>query len=187
MAKPFERGARLPPGTVLTMPDSMRRELASPLGPVVDETEVLPRIPRGSPVASVGDMTTATLLRLGVGLRFSVVDLKTRRAPGGDWEARTQARGVATVRVSSPQATITAELWNAVLEAWASPAPTRLLVEGEEDLAALPAILHAPEGAMVIYGIPDRGLALVQVAPGVRSIVSEALGRFEVKARGAAP
>jgi uncharacterized protein (UPF0218 family) len=62
-----------------------------------------------------------------------------------------------------------------------------VVVEGEEDLASLPVILHAPEGATVIYGIPDTGLCLVHVDEGARGVVSDALRRFEPVVERAPP
>ena len=39
----------------------------------------------------------------------------------------------------------------------------KIVVEGEEDLATLPAILYAPPGSVVVYGQPDEGSVLVKV------------------------
>ncbi len=39
------------------------------------------------------------------------------------------------------------------------------MVDGEEDLATLPAILYAPLGSAVVYGQPNEGSVLVMVTP----------------------
>ena len=39
----------------------------------------------------------------------------------------------------------------------------KIVVDGEEDLATLPAILYAPLGSVVIYGQPNEGSVLVNV------------------------
>lgn len=41
-------------------------------------------------------------------------------------------------------------------------------VSGEEDLGALPAILLAPLGGVVIYGQPAEGIVIVQVTPKIK-------------------
>ena len=180
-------GVRLPPGTILIMPDDLRGVLGGPLGPVVGEGEALRLIARDRPVATVGDMCTARLHALGVALHLAIVDARTRRADGGQWAPMVARFGERVVRARNPGGQLTSELWNAVIDAWACPQPTRIVVEGEEDLASLAAILHAPEGATVIYGIPDRGLALVQVDRSTRLAVLEALDRFERRTRGGTP
>jgi hypothetical protein len=183
----YSKGTRLPKGTVLSMPLHLRTELSRSLGMVLQEREVLANLRLDRPVATVGDMCTATLHRLGVPIHIAVVDYQTKREPDASWADLTGPVGERTVRVRSPQGEITAELWNAIAEAWEASASTKVVVEGEEDLASLPAILHAPEGATVIYGIPDKGLALVQVQGHVREVVAGALARFVRTTAGSAP
>jgi uncharacterized protein (UPF0218 family) len=86
-----------------------------------------------------------------------------------------------TVEVGNAPATISPALYNAIIEGWAAPATVKIVVEGEEDMAALPAILHSPGGATVIYGIPDTGLCLVQVDEGAREVVADLLRRLRVR------
>ncbi len=180
-------GLRLPPGTSLVMHDDLRGILGGPLGPIVDEAEALRLIAPGRPVATVGDMCTARLHTLGVAIHLAIVDMRTRRTDGGRWTSMVAQVGERVVPARNPMGGLTSELWNAVIEAWADPRPTRIVVEGEEDLASLAVILHAPEGATVIYGIPDKGLALVQVNRSARLTVVEALDRFEHRTRGGSP
>ncbi len=164
----------------------MREELKRPLGPVVPEGEVLDLLEEDSPLATVGDMTTATLHRLGRTIQLAVVDYQTKRARNDMWKEATAPVGDVTVEVSNEAATLTSSMYNAILEAWSSGPTVKIVVDGEEDLAALPAILHAPEGATVIYGIPDMGLCLVQVDEGARGFVRDAMRRF-VHGTGQAP
>ncbi len=46
-------------------------------------------------------------------------------------------------------------------------------VTGEEDLAALPAIVAAPDGASVVYGQPGDGMVRVAVTPASRAEARE--------------
>jgi uncharacterized protein (UPF0218 family) len=180
-------GVRLPRGTSLVMPDDMRHVLGSPLGPIASENEALRLISPGRPVATIGDMCTARLHALGVAIHLAIVDNRTRRADGALWADMVEQVGERVVRVRNPTGVLTSELWNAIIDAWTDARSARIVVEGEEDLASLAAILHAPEGATVIYGIPDRGLALVQVDRSTRLSVVEALDRFERRTRGGSP
>jgi uncharacterized protein (UPF0218 family) len=123
-------------------------------------------------------MTTATIHGLGRTIQLAVVDYQTKRVRDEGWEEATAIVGEVTWEVVNEAATITTSMYNAVLEAWSSGPTVKLVVTGEEDLAALPAILHAPEGATVIYGIPDMGLCLVHVDEGARGFVEDAMRRF---------
>jgi uncharacterized protein (UPF0218 family) len=151
------------------------------------EEELLQRLSQEGPIATVGDMTSATLHRLGMRVHMAVVDFRTKRAYDPAWRDATSSLGEVTVSLRNEAATISAEMYNAIIDAWASESSTRLVVEGEEDLATLPAILHAPEGATVIYGIPDTGLCLVRVDEGARNIVADVLMRFDHRTHRAAP
>jgi uncharacterized protein (UPF0218 family) len=176
----------LPQGVTLRLPEHMRDELRRPLGPVVQEGEVLHMLRVGNPLATVGDMTTATLHRLGRTIQLAVVDYQTKRSREVQWAEATAPVGEITLEVRNDAATISSSLYNAVLEGWTSERTVKIVVEGEEDLAALPAILHAPEGATVIYGIPDMGLCLVHVDEGARGFVHDAMRRFD-RGTGQAP
>lgn len=176
----IERGRPIPGSITLVLPEDMRDELKRPLGPVVDEEGLGEAMRRSGPVATVGDMTTLTVHRMGVPVRIAVVDYQTKRVHDPGWVEALAPVADLEVEVASPAATISAALYNQVLSAWTSHVPVKIVVRGEEDLASLPAILHAPEGATVIYGIPDTGLCLVQVDEGARDVVTDVLRRMEV-------
>jgi uncharacterized protein (UPF0218 family) len=54
----------------------------------------------------------------------------------------------------------------------------RILVNGEEDLLVLPAVLFAEEGADVFYGQPNEGMVHVRVSSQTRMMVAEMLSRM---------
>lgn len=183
----IERGTPLPVFLTLVLPDDMREELKRPWGPVIEETQLDERLEGKGPLATVGDMTTATLHRMGYLPQLAIVDYSTKRAKDPMWEEATAQVGEMTVSVRNEAATITSEMYNRIIEAWASPTTVKLVVDGEEDLAALPAILHAPEGATVIYGIPDTGLCLVRVDEHARDFVTDVLERLPCHRERAPP
>ena len=174
----IEKGLLLPPSLDLGLPQHMREELKRPLGPVMGEEELAQRLEDAGPIATVGDMCTETVHRLGFHIHLAVVDYQTKRVFDPMWEKATAMVGDVTVHVSSEAACISSSMYNTILTSWSSPGSVKVVVEGEEDLALLPVILHAPEGATVIYGIPDTGLALVQVDEGARGEVADVLRRF---------
>jgi hypothetical protein len=70
-----------------------------------------------------------------------------------------------TVHVSNPQGTITKEALTAVKQAIDRNEHTHIVVDGEEDLLTLIAVLYAPENAVVVYGQPYTGIVVVKVTP----------------------
>jgi len=68
-----------------------------------------------------------------------------------------------TLRVKNPAKTLTNETFSAMQEALKSGKRTRILVDGEEDLVTIVAVLYAPLGSFVIYGQPREGIVVVRV------------------------
>jgi uncharacterized protein (UPF0218 family) len=68
-----------------------------------------------------------------------------------------------TVRVNNPKGTITHEAILAINEALEKNEHTHIVVDGEEDLLTLIAVLNAPENAVVVYGQPYSGIVVVKV------------------------
>ena len=151
---------------VVRLPDDRRAELKPPLGPVFTDVDNLLSLVDG-PLVAVGDVVTAHLEWAGRPPDLAVVDEQTERSPVED-DVRAAAREP-DERVENPPATLTAELIEAMRAGLAADGPTTVLVDGEEDLATLPALLLAPIGASVVYGQPGEGMVLVGVYPGVRS------------------
>ena len=57
--------------------------------------------------------------------------------------------------------------------------PLKIYVEGEEDLATLPAVLLSPTGSMVAYGQPGEGVVLVEVDESKKKEFEEYVEFFE--------
>ncbi len=175
----FVRGVPLKKGLVLKLPEEKRGRLAAPFGDVFEGRDLGARLRDVKSFAAVGDVTSGECIRQGLSPRFIVVDFKTKRGPiAHDDDVRSYGSEVA--RVVCPPGHMTADLYNAVLAAVKSPAATRIEVEGEEDLAVMPAIIHLEPGATVIYGLPDRGVTLVKADDESRRIARKFLESFEV-------
>jgi hypothetical protein len=78
--------------------------------------------------------------------------------------------------VKNPPSKITKELQDAVKDA---VPPLKIIVEGEEDLATLPAILMAQFGSVVAYGQPNEGIVLVEVTKEKKREIADILKLFE--------
>ena len=53
-----------------------------------------------------------------------------------------------------------------------------VFVEGEEDLLVIPAVLSAGRGDLVVYGLPKKGICLIEVSEGVKERFRKLLSRF---------
>ena len=158
------------PTVVARLPDDLRDDLKAPLGPVLTDVDELLGLVDG-PLIAVGDVVTATLARAGRPPDLAVVDGRTERGPVDDDVAALVPE--ADVTVENPAATVTAELVEAMAAGLVADGRTTVLVDGEEDLAVLPALLLAPTGASVVYGQPGEGMVVVGVYAGVRARARE--------------
>jgi len=157
---------------IYVLPDGKRGELRKPLGRV---TESIEREELKGRIVSVGDMVTMTLYEKGIVPDMAIVDYKIERKEykGEPFHAEE------IIRVRNPPGVITRDLWNASATGYASDKKTVREVEGEEDLAALPAIYLAPENTTVIYGLPSVGMVVVDVGEKERKRVDEFLKEIE--------
>ena len=149
---------------VVSLPDSLRKHLKSPAGPLYTDAEEL-LADAGNPLVTVGDVVTHHVLGAGVTPAVALVDDRTERTAVDP--AVSDRIAAATfdheVTVENPPATLTDELLGALRAALDRPGTTLIEVDGEEDLAAVPAIIAAPDGASIVYGQPGEGMVLVTV------------------------
>ncbi|WMW21076.1 GTP-dependent dephospho-CoA kinase family protein [Methanolobus mangrovi] len=157
-------------GFHLTLPDTLRPRFREIFGCLYkgkgDDTIKKLSKDLGSPtkLISVGDVTTFHLLNLGIIPDILIVDDRTKRGPASDRVVvGTKHKGFTEISVDNPAGVITEDLIDAVGNALNADEHVRIFVRGEEDLAAVPAILMAPEGSAVLYGQPDEGVVLVKI------------------------
>lgn len=162
----------------LVLPEEMRSELARPMGELVPAWALRKQLKDSPRVVSVGDVVTITLLQMDMEPDVAVFDYKTQRAEETRAKERIAGMGGRLVKVENPAGRITRALWQAVRDAVNAEGKVKIEVSGEEDLAALVAMATGPEGAHVLYGLPNRGLVLVRVTPEVRAQAADAIRRM---------
>jgi hypothetical protein len=183
----------LRPAKAYRLPTALRGELAKPFGPIFSTGELAASLKPSDTVLAVGDVVSLTLKRMGFTPRLFVCDYQTQRGgPGGsgahagvsggaanEYEAELGSWGEVAFRVRNPAATITREAWDAIRIALEhGKGPVRVVVEGEEDLLGIPCFLEAPLGAKVLYGMPGKGVVVVEVTPVFQERVRALLARF---------
>ena len=163
-------------GGDLKLPEELKPELRKPMGEILTGRELAERIKRLRPtrVVAVGDHVYRSLVELSITPDVAVLDGRVMRAQVGypDLGDRT------IFRVRNPRGMITREAWEAVAEALSSPGKAAVLVEGEEDLLAIPAVIHAPDGSVVVYGQPGEGAVVMIVGEDLKRRALDVVGRM---------
>jgi uncharacterized protein (UPF0218 family) len=161
---------------LLELPAEQRDAFREPMGPVLADADEL-LASAGEPILAVGDVVTYHLEEAGRQPDVAVVDERTEREAVDDDVAA--ALREPDVVVENPPATLTRELLVALGDAVRAEEPTTVLVDGEEDLATVPAVLVAPDGASVVYGQPGEGMVHGRVDEETRERVRELFGLLD--------
>ena len=164
----------------LKLPDRLINEMRDPLGEVISEDELDDKLPKDKLTIAVGDMVAYTLYKKKYQPHLTIIDYHTQRNEIIQFAEELSQMGETVIKVKNPAGEITRELWEAIKKALASEKSVRIEVEGEEDLATIPCVMLAPNGAALLYGLWDRGLVLVEITPSVRKRVETAMKLMEV-------
>ncbi len=141
----------------------MRAQLATGFGRLVSVDDLRAEVRGCKLLLAVGDMVSLTLLENGFKPDLVVYDLMTERRPYASLTAKLRDMEGADRKVVNPAGQISTELVREIAQALDRNVPTKLLVEGEEDLAALVCAAIAPLGSCLLFGIPGKGMALMEV------------------------
>ena len=116
-------------------------------------------------IATIGDICTLKIFDEIREPELCIIDMKTKRdTPLNVTQKDKMERiGKRKVNVDNKAGTISNELWDSIDEAINTPMNTKIIVNGEEDLATLAVISMVKMGAKVIYGMPDKGMVVVDV------------------------
>ncbi len=162
-SSPSRFGRLKRPKRSLRLPIHMREQLSTGLGTIVGVDELSKELKGCEMLIAVGDMVSFTLLDNGFAPDLIVYDLMTERRTYTPLAERLDRYEGVHVRVENPAGQITVELMNELSAALKRDVPTKLQVEGEEDLAALACAAMAPLGSCLMYGIPGQGMALLRI------------------------
>ena len=155
--------------------------LKTPLGLLLPgtPTETMPKLKvliqqrKHSKVTTVGDVVSRETLAAGIQVSLRIVDQMTLRKRINPVEMKAER----TYKVRNPAGVVTKEAWDAIREAM-KVREALILVEGEEDLLAIPAVLESPDNALVVYGQPSEGLVVITASAEKKSEVRKILDRM---------
>ena len=157
----------------------LRVKLKEPFGILIrgsfaetmDKMENIVKREKPPRIVSIGDTVSRNLHEHELNPQLSITDNKRMRR-------RVKSRtftGKNIVHVRNPQGTITEEAITAIREALESNEGFHIVVDGEEDLLALIAVLYAPENSLVVYGQPDEGIVVIRVTSEKKAGAKEIL------------
>lgn len=147
---------------VYTLPEDspLRRRLKEPLGEIIDG-RTLGELIKANDIIVVGDACLRSALEYGEPL-IGIYDKQIeRKIATDDIINKIEGWQVKKALVENPRGTITEEAIMAIKDALRLDKRVKIEVKGEEDLLALPAIIHAKENMRVCYGQPGRGVVMV--------------------------
>ena len=116
-------------------------------------------------IATIGDICTLKIFDEIREPELCIIDMKTKRDTPLNITQKDKMEkiGKRIINVDNKAGTISNELWDSIDEAINTPINTKIMVNGEEDLATLAVISMVKIGAKVIYGMPDKGMVVVDV------------------------
>ena len=150
----------------------------TPLGQLIPggPSETMPRLieiveqshpPR---VITVGDVVSREARLAGVRVNLGIVDGKTMRKKYTPQSMKFNR----VVNVGNPAGTITDEAWQAIRTAIKED-DVMIVVDGEEDLLAIPVTIEAPDGSLIVYGQPSEGIVVITATREKRSALRKLL------------
>ena len=173
---------------MLSLPSTLRDSFKQPLGPVYTDAAAL-LSDADHPVIAVGDVVTYHLQAAGHRPAVAVIDGRTERAAVDDEIREALSDPARRHDVENPPGTLGEPLLSALADAIddydSESDPITIVVDGEEDLATLPAVLVAPIGATVVYGQPGDGMVRIAVTADSQSEMRSLLERMDGDVAGA--
>lgn len=174
----------------LVMSDEAGRRLKAPAGEPFDGPEDHPEVamrealdhlqPHERPLVAVGDVTVRTMLEMEVLPDMALIDGFTKRQSLDDRDTVDQTAFPVVFHAASPAGRLTPDLLATLRAAVHCDEPCVVNVEGEEDLAPLFVHLLAPLGAVVLFGMPGRGLMVQRCTLKMKERCRTILEGFEV-------
>ncbi len=161
----------------------LRSKFKEPLGTLIrgsfsetmNKLEEIVKKDKPPKIISVGDIVSENLHKHQIIPQLAITDNKSMRKAIKPLSFPSKS----LVKVKNPQGTITEEAIFAIQDALKGDSQIHLLVDGEEDLLTLIAVLYAPKNALVIYGQPFEGIVIVKATPEKKADIKRMLKAME--------
>jgi len=147
------------------IPYDIREQLKIPWGNIIELTDKTLKNFNPESLISVGDVSTLTLHKLGIKPSLSILDFIVERKKkfSSIQELGFSGKEV-TITIDNKPGTINGDLFEIISKSIKSARKHFIIkINGEEDLAVLPAILVAPLCWGIVYGQPKKGLVFLYI------------------------
>lgn len=170
---------------LLKLPEELRAKLKEPLGELIETIpeksmeKIINVVNKFKPtkVVSIGDVITQYILMSGILPDLSIIDYKMYRRRM-EFSFNYDHFFNIIVHTRNPPGHISEDAWNKIRKHIKSEFKTLIIVDGEEDLLTLPALIEAPKGSLIFYGQPNIGIVFIQVTDEVKKKAREIVEKF---------
>ena len=165
---------QLKSGNEFVVGDDLRNEIAG-YNSRLCSPSMVSELSRFGKIISVGDVTTENLHKDGIIPFLEIVDLRTKRGIPGEYRSKPGAE-----RIRNDPGTLSHDLFIKI-ERMLRQDGGRIEITGEEDLAVIPIIYYSDINTVVVYGVPDVGMACIVVDRTIKDQVKTIINRMEVR------
>lgn len=166
----------------IKMPENLRPMLQKPLGQVLKNTKQLLQLINQLEypfLIAVGDIIVESLLKEKIDPEVKIIDFRSRRE---DISPKFKIKMTDQIKNSNKPGTINLKTTDIIKtklnEALRKKSKSWIIVDGEEDLLTLPAILFAPLDSLVLYGHWMHGIIAVNVDEKIKEKIKEIVKKF---------
>lgn len=166
----------------LKMPENLRSTLQKPLGRVLKDTkqslQLINQLECPFMIA-VGDIIVDSLLKEDIDPDVKIIDFRSRRK---DINPKFKIKMTDQTKNPNKPGTINIKTANTIKtkinETLRKKSKSWIVVDGEEDLLTLPAILFAPLDSLILYGHWQLGIIAVIVNEKIKEKIKETIKKF---------
>jgi pantetheine-phosphate adenylyltransferase len=171
----------------LNLPENLREELRKPLGKIFKDEKSLLRCidtSKHTLIIAVGDIIVDALLKVGIDPDVKIIDFRSRRKrtdlcirtdpyTGHFYKGQSLVNNPGTINLKAAET-----IREKIKQSLHKKQKSWIVIEGEEDLLALPAILFAPLNSLVLYGHWEHGIIAVEVDEKMKNKIKNIINKF---------
>lgn len=143
----------------------LRKILKKPFGTCLQEDELVGYVNRKHPlnISTVGDQTTATLMRQNIPINVGIFDNHIMRIPSNLMTGLIEKNPNYQIKKTHNPAGRVNRQAAALIKQSLYQGQTLVQVDGEEDLLVIPLIILQSLGSTIFYGQPNKGIIAIEV------------------------
>ncbi|MGC8573683.1 MAG: hypothetical protein C0171_04510 [Caldisphaera sp.] len=153
----------------LSIPQKVRFDFSQPRGKLVyGELSQYIDSHDWKKIICVGDVVTYYCLKAKRKPDIIIIDGKTLRSKEGFSLNSNELEQYSFINIKNPAGLLTYDNLDILCKMANENIKILIYVDGEEDILAMPILSCAPDNSLVIYGIPNKGAALVNISKYIR-------------------